>query len=153
DDWLQTWDKPCRPQWIDPDAWERLPRQVRVRVLRLWVGRPGWRTKEVYLVTTLTDPQAYPAADLAALYRARWQAELDIRVVKQTLGMSLLRCKEPERVEAELWMHLLGYNLTRCVMAQAALERGLCPRQLSFAGAVQTLDAFRWLLSCSDKDP
>jgi hypothetical protein len=56
-------------------------------------------------------------------------------------------------VEAELWAHLLGYNLTRCVMAQAALERGLCPRQLSFAGAVQALGAFRWLLCCSEGDP
>src|SRR5581483_9503510 len=40
-----------------------------------------------------------------------------------------------------------------CVMAQAALDRGLCPRQLSFAGAVQTLDALRWLLCCQEHDP
>jgi hypothetical protein len=76
DDWLHSWDKPRRPRWIDADEWAKLPSQVQVRVLRLCVGRPGWRSKEVYLVTTLTDPLAYPAADIAALYLARWNAEM-----------------------------------------------------------------------------
>jgi hypothetical protein len=152
DDFLQTWDKPCRPEWIDPDEWDKLPGQIQVRVLRFAVGRPGWRSREVYLVTTLTDPVAYPLADIAALYLMRWNAELDIRSIKQTLGMKMLSCKTPEMVKTELWAHLLGYNLTRCVMAQAALDKGLCPRQLSFAGAVQTLEAFRWLLCCSEQD-
>jgi hypothetical protein len=152
DDWLQIWDKPRRPKWLDPDEWAKLPQQTKVRVLRLCVGRPGWRTKEVYLVTTLLDTLAYPAADIAALYLARWNGEVDIRSLKQTLGMKMLTCKEPEMVKAELWAHLLGYNLTRCAMAQAALDKGLCPRQLSFAGAVQTLEAFRWLLVCSERD-
>jgi hypothetical protein len=149
DDRLQTWDKTCRPEWIDSDEWDKLPEKIHVRVLRFGVGRPGWRTRVVYLVTTLTDPVAYPLADIAALYRLRWNAELDIRSIKQTLGMKMLSCKKPSMIEAELWAHLLGYNLTRCVMAQAALEAGLCPRQLSFAGAKQTLDAFRCLLCCS----
>jgi Transposase DDE domain len=152
DDWLQDWDKPRRPKWIDPDEWAKLPEQIQVRVLRFRVARRGWRTKEVYLVTTLLDAEAYPASELAALYLARWNGELDIRSVKQTLGMKMLSCKTPAMVQAEVWTHLLGYNLTRCVMAQAALDKGLCPRQLSFAGAVQTLDAFRWLLCCGDED-
>jgi len=152
DDWLQTWDKPRRPEWIAPEAWAELPGQIQVRVLRLHVGRPGWRTREVYLVTTLTDARTYPAADLGALYRARWNAELDLRALKQTLGLKMLTCQTPALIEAELWVHLLGYNLTRCVMAQAAWQAGVCPRQLSFAAAVQTLDAFRWLLGCSDQD-
>ena len=45
-----------------------------------------------------------------------------------------------------MWAHLLGYNLIRKVMAEAAWVSGCCPRQLSFAGAVQTLEQFRWLL-------
>jgi hypothetical protein len=152
DDWLHSWDKPRRPKWIDPDEWAKLPQQVQVRVLRLQVARPGWRCQQVYLVSTLTDAKAYPAADVAALYLARWNAELDIRAIKGGLGVKMLGCKTPAMVEAELWAHLLAYNLTRCVMAQAALQGGLCPRQLSFAGAVATLDAFRWLLSCSEMD-
>ena len=74
--------------------------------------------------------------------------ELDIRSIKQTLKMDVLSCKTPGMVRKEIWTHLLAYNLTRKVMAQAAAAEGgkLTPRQLSFAGAVQTLNAFRWLL-------
>jgi hypothetical protein len=50
-------------------------------------------------------------------------------------------------VRREVWAHLLAYNLTRGVLAQAALAGEVSPRQLSFAGAVQTVNAFRWLLS------
>ena len=64
--------------------------------------------------------------------------------------MEQLTCKTPERVRKELWAHFLGYNLARKVAAQAAWERGLSPRQISFAGAVQTLEAFRELLIASD---
>ena len=87
-----------------------------------------------------------PAEDIADLYHQRWHAELDIRAIKQTLKMDQLSCKTPALVVRELWVHLLGYNLVRQVIAQAAQQHGLCPRQLRFAGAVQTLEAFRWLL-------
>jgi hypothetical protein len=92
-----------------------------------------------------------PLAEVARLYRERWQAELDIRAIKQTLGMKLLSCRTPERLRAELWAHLLGSNLVRCVLAQAALDKGVQARQLSFQGGVQLLDAFRWLLCCTDR--
>lgn len=149
DDYLHSWAKPeCRPKWLAKESWQALPDTLAVRVLRFAVGRRGFRTRAVYLVTTLVDPQAYPADALAGLYRERWQAELDIRAIKQSLGMKLLSCKTPAMVRAELWAHLLAYNLVRCVLAQAAAEQGLKARQLSFKGGVQTLDAFRWLLSC-----
>src|SRR5262249_30765663 len=76
--------------------------------------------------------------------------ELDIRAIKKGLRMKLLTCKTPALVRAELWVHLLGYNLARCLLAQSAAERGLPARQLSFQGGVQTLDAFRWLLTCQE---
>src|SRR5262245_60067985 len=60
--------------------------------------------------------------------------------------MDILSCKTPEMVRKEVWAHLLAYNLVRKVMAQAALAGKHTPRQLSFAGAVQTVNAFRWLL-------
>jgi hypothetical protein len=66
--------------------------------------------------------------------------------------MKMLSCKTPALVRTEWWMHLWGYNLVRTVMAQAAWDKGLKPRALSFAGAVQTLDAFRWLLSGGTQD-
>jgi hypothetical protein len=63
--------------------------------------------------------------------------------------MDVLSCKSPEMVRREVWAHLLAYNLARKVLAQAALAQGLTPRRLSFAGALQTLDAFRMLLAVS----
>jgi hypothetical protein len=152
DDYLHTWTKPeCRPKWISKDAWDKLPDTLAVRLVHFRVSKRGFRTQSVYLVTTLLNHRIYTLSDLAGLYRERWHAELDIRAIKQGLGMKLLSCKSPEMVRAELWSHLLAYNLTRCALAQAALEQGLKARQLSFKAGAQTLDAFRWLLSCQEE--
>lgn len=148
DDYLQTWHKPaCRPKWLDRGAWQALPDTLTVRLLRFPLTQRGFRSQTLYVVTTLLDAATYPPAALARLYRERWHAELDLRSIKQTLNMKLLSCKSPGRVRAELWAHLLGYNLVRCVLAQAAYEQGVKPRQLSFHGSVHLLNAFRWLLS------
>ena len=68
---------------------------------------------------------------------------MDLRLLKQTLQMDVLRCKTPESVRKELWAHILAYNLIRTVMAQAAVEHGIEPRSISFKGALQTLEAFQ----------
>lgn len=60
--------------------------------------------------------------------------------------MDELVCKTPAMARKELWAYLLGYNLARKVAAQAAIEHGLSPRQISFAGTVQTLETFSTLL-------
>ena len=69
--------------------------------------------------------------------------EIDLRSIKTQMKMEILRCKTPAMVRKEIWTHLLTYNLIRKVMAQAAAEHNLTPRQLSFAGAMQTLNEFR----------
>ena len=93
------------------------------------------------VVTTLTDADAFTRDDLAELYHQRWLAELDIRAIKITLGMDVLRCKTPERVRREIWTCLLAYNLIRRAMLQAALRSGRGPRQLSFTAALQKIAA------------
>jgi hypothetical protein len=65
-----------RPKWLDAEAYAALPASSLVRELRFTIVQPGFRTKEVTLVTTLLDPQRYPAADLAQLYFDRWQVEV-----------------------------------------------------------------------------
>jgi Transposase DDE domain len=85
--------------------------------------------------------------DLAALYRARWNNELDLRSIKVTLQMDLLRCKTPELVRKEIWTHVLAYNLIRTVMAQAAAGEGVEPRSISFKATLQVLEAFRPLIA------
>ncbi len=120
----------------------RLPAEMAVRELRVWIDRPGYRTRVLVVATTLLDAEAFPWREAAALYGARWQAELDLRSLKDTLQMGILRCKTPAMARKEAWMHLLAYNLIRGVMARAAHEAGLLPWALSFAGAVQTVVAF-----------
>ena len=56
--------------------------------------------------------------------------ELDLRSLKQTLQMDVLRCKTPELVRKELWTHILAYNLIRTILAQAASKHGIDPHAL-----------------------
>jgi hypothetical protein len=142
EDHVVCWDKPERPSWMDEASYAALPKALEVREVRVRVGQPGFRTRVFVAVTTLVDEEVFPGADIAVLYRVRWLAELDLRALKHTLQMDVLRCQSPELVRKEVWAHLLGYNLVRGLMAQAAQEAGLLPVQLSFTGAVQAVNAF-----------
>jgi Transposase DDE domain len=142
-----TWAKPRCPDWLDEAAYVALPATLTVRELRVQVRPPGFRVRQYEVITTLLDPAGASAAALAALYRQRWHAELDLRSLKAALRMDRLRCRTPAMARKELWAHLLAYNLVRGVMAQAAHEHRLTPRQVSFTGAVQTLLAFGPMLT------
>ena len=119
---------------------------VTVREARVQVEQPGFRTRSVVVVTTLLDPRLTTKEDLAELYRARWNAELDLRSIKAGMQMRDLRGKTPDLVRKEVWAHVLAYNLIRTVMAQAAARHDLVPRAISFTGTLQTLAAFQPLL-------
>jgi Transposase DDE domain len=142
EDHVVTWAKPQRPGWLDAATYAALPGQLEVREVRVRVGQAGFRTRVLVAVTTLLDGAAFPGSDLAVLYRMRWLAELDLRALKQTLAMDVLRCQSPGLVRKEVWAHLLAYNLVRGLMAQAAREAKVLPVQLSFKGAVQAVNAF-----------
>jgi hypothetical protein len=142
-DHIVEWLKPTKPRTIDSRSYRALPDSLLVRELRLRVEEPGFRTTVLVIATTLLDAVEFTKDDLAHLYRARWNAELDLRSLKQTMRMEILRCKTPELVRKEIWTHLLGYNLIRTVMAQAAIKHGISPRTISFKGAIQTLAAFQ----------
>ena len=98
------------------------------------------------MVTTLLDPVETTKEDLATLYRARWNNELDIRSLKSATRCESLRCKTPELVRKEVWAHILAYNLLRTVMAQAAARHDVEPRSISFTGSHANLEAFQPLL-------
>jgi hypothetical protein len=143
DDHVVEWARPDRPDWMDKPMYHATPKTLTVREVRFQVDRPGYRTREIVVATTLSDAITYTREDLAELYHHRWRVELSIRDIKQTLGMDVLRGKTPEMLRREIWAHLLAYNLVRQVIAQAARERDVSPRRISFAGAQQTLEAFR----------
>jgi hypothetical protein len=132
-----------RPGWMGREEFAALPRVLVMRELRVRVDKPGFRTRSLVVVTTLLDPAAFPAGELASLYRQRWHAELDIRSLKVAMRMDVLRCHTPAMVRKEFWAHLLAYDLVRGAMAEAACRHGQSPRELSFQGARQTLEGFR----------
>lgn len=142
DDHLVIWRKPARPEWMDSETYNSLPETIQLREIRVQVKRPGFRTKSFVVVTTLCDAKEYTHDDLATVYRRRWYAELNLRSLKIVMQMDHLRCREPHRVRNEIYMHLLAYNLIRKVMAEAAMKAGVSPNEISFQGAVQTLNQF-----------
>ena len=132
--------KPAQcPSWMSREAYAALPPSLVVRELRYQVRQPGCRTREVTLVTTLLDPQHYPSCQLAQLYGQRWEIETNLRHLKQTLHMDVLRTKTVAGIHKELAMLALVYNLVRLVMLQAAKRQGVPPARISF------IDALRWL--------
>lgn len=146
DDHRVCWTKPQRPSWMTPEQYAGLPDSLTLREVRVRVRQKGFRTKEVIVVATLLDPEAYPAEAMAALFRRRWQAELHLRSLKAVLHMDHLRCHAPEGVRKEFSMHLTAYNLIRQTMALAALRAGVAPWTISFKGALQILNKLLPLL-------
>lgn len=139
-DQVVEWFKPPRrPTGMSADAYAALPASLLVRELRYRIQQPGYRTREVLLVTTLLDPHAYTAEKLAELYGIRWQVETNLRHLKQTLRLDVLRCKTVAGIHKELLMIALAYNLVRLVMLRAAQTRRVCVHRISF------IDALRWL--------
>jgi hypothetical protein len=151
-DHLVCWRKPTSIRSLDRQAYQALPESITVRETRFRITQPGFRTKAIVVVTTLLDPEQTTKEDLATLYRARWNNELDLRAIKSTMQMADLRCKTPELVRKEIWTHVLAYNLIRTVMAQAAATHDVAPRSISFKGAMQTLEAFQPLLERATDD-
>jgi putative transposase len=149
-DHVVQWTRPRRPTWMTAELYESMPATLTLRETRVQIATPGVRTRALTVVSSLLDSREYSREDLADLYHQRWHVELDIRNIKQTLHLEILRGQTPEMLAREIWGHLLGYNLVRQALAEASREHGFWPRQLSFAGGVQTLTAFVWLLQRSE---
>src|SRR5262249_5014446 len=147
DDHLVEWKKPTSIRSVDRRTYNALPDSITVREVRSRGEQPGFRTRSVVVVTTILDPERASKEELASLYRARWNNELDLRSIKVTLQMDMLRCKTPELVRKEIWAHALAYNLVRTAMAQAAAREGVAPRAISCKAALQVLEAFRPLIA------
>lgn len=139
-DQLVKWQKPklC-PRWMSAEAFEKLPDESLVREIKFQIRERGCRVKEVTLVTTLLDPVRYPAAEIAKLYRLRWQVEVDLRDLKITLGMDVLKGHKVETIKKEALVYALVYNLVRLVAFKAARRQRVSPHRISF------IDALRWL--------
>ena len=138
-----VWHKPktC-PKGLTKEEFATLPLTLRVREVHYYIAIPGFRTQQVFLITTLLDTKAYSTLQLVKLYEFRWDVELDLKHLKTTLEMDILRSKTPAMVRKEIYVYLLAYNLLRTLMWEAGTTYGTSPLRLSLQGTRQHLDNF-----------
>ena len=140
DDPLVAWLKPktC-PSWLTREGLAALPETVARRAVRYRTGTPGFRTRQITLVTTRLDPEVYRVVDLAAWSRQRWQVETSLAQLKTTLQMDVLHGQTVPGVLKELTVFAIVDHLVRLVMCPSALlHHSGVPR-------ISVLDALRWL--------
>ena len=143
DDRLITWTKPAqRTDAWSLEEWEALPESLSLRLIRLTASTPGFRTRSVTLVTTLTAAKTYPADKIRARYGEGWEVELHFYQIKILLELDILRCKSPALIEKETLMHLIAYNMIRLFMQKAAGAHQVELGRISFKGRLDTVRHF-----------
>ncbi len=140
-DEILVWQRPNKPHGMTGEQYRTYPKQLVMRQVTVDARDKNNRVKQFKVVTTILD-NSIDGTQIGDLYERRWDGEVDLRSIKSTMQMDILRCKTPEMVHKEIWTHLLAYNLLRTVMAIAAHENDIEPRQVSFKGAKQALTAF-----------
>ena len=147
-DWLVNWKRGANPsRWMSLAQWQALPKEKTARIVRGSLYCKGFRVRQVTLVTTLLDPQQYPAQEILAAYLRRWRLEMCLDDLKTTLEMEMLRSHSPEMVQKEIYAHLLVHNLVRWTMAQAAREHTVSLERVSFKGSLDALRQFTQAMS------
>ena len=136
-----VWQRPNKPRGMTGQQYRGYPESLTMRQVTVDAHGRNNRAERFKVVTTILDA-SIDGGQIGQLYEERWSGEVDIRSIKSTMKMDVLRCKTPEMVEKEIWAHLLAYNLLRTVMAVAASENDVEPREISFKGAKQALTAF-----------
>src|SRR6516162_7638442 len=136
-----VWQRPNKPRGMSGEQYRSYPESLIMRQVPVDARDRNNRAEQFKVATTLLDA-AIDGGQIGDLFERRWDGEVDLRSIKSTMQMDILRCKTPAMVEKEIWAHLLAYNLLRTVMAVSAADNDVEPRALSFKGAKQTLTAF-----------
>jgi hypothetical protein len=136
-----AWQRPNKPHGMAGKQYRTYPKTLLMRQVSVDARDKDNRVEQFNVITTILDA-SIDGGQIGDLYERRWGGEVDIRSIKSTMKMDVLRCKTPEMVCKEIWAHLLAYNLLRTVMAVAAAENGIEPRRVSFKGAKQAVTAF-----------
>lgn len=136
-----VWRRPNKPRGMSGEQYRSYPETLTMRQVSVDARGSNNRAEQFKVVTTILTA-SISGDQIGELYERRWDGEVDIRSIKSTMKMEILRCKTPEMVRKEIWTHLLAYNLLRTVIAVAASENAVEPRAISFKGAKQALTAF-----------
>ena len=119
-----------------------LPTHIDVRFLQAVLRMRG-RRQVVWFVTSLLDPDCYPADELIALYARRWRIETLFREVKITLSADVLRSQSPAGIRKEIVARLTALNVVRTLMLEAAATAHIAdPLRISFVHAVRAILSF-----------
>lgn len=139
-DQIVRWLKPqWKPRWMTHEQHNALPQSIDMREIKREVRLPTGLRKTMVLVTTLLDEKRYAAEELLDMLKDRWAVEVNLRHLKTTMKMDVLRSKTAEGIERELWMFLIVYNMVRLIMLEASARQHVSVRRVSFA------DAMYWL--------
>jgi hypothetical protein len=92
-DHIVRWLKPTKPRSIHRPTYDGLPEFLTIRETRVRIKQAGFRTQTLLVATALLDSDDVTKDDLEQLYRARWNAELDLRSLKRTLQMAFCGAK------------------------------------------------------------
>lgn len=143
-DWVIRWKKSlsCRSPWLSDSERLALPAEMLIRAVKGSCYQKGFRVRQLTVLTTLLDPQLYPAQQILQAYLRRWRMEMCLDDLKTTLQMESLRGRTPEMARREMYCRLIAHNLIRCTMAQAAVEHGVALERLSFKGSLDALRQF-----------
>lgn len=136
-----VWQRPNKPHGMKGEQYRTYPTSLVMRQVSVDARDRESRVEQFRVITTILDA-SIDGRQIGDLYERRWEGEVDVRSIKSTMKMDVLRCKTPEMVCKEIWAHLLAYNLLRTVMAVAAAGSGTEPRKVSFKGAKQAVTAF-----------
>jgi len=148
---ILVWQRPNKPRGMTGEQYRRYPKQLLMREVAVDARDKNNRARQFKVVTTILA-LSIDGREIGGLYERRWAGEVDIRSIKATMQMDVLRSKTPDMVHKEIWTHLLAYNLLRTVMAVAADENNIEPRQVSFKGAKQALTAFAPKIEAAQPD-
>ena len=149
-DWLILWIKSPKPSpWLSARQWACLPAQMTLRAVKGRGYQKGFRVRQLTVVTTLLDPQLYPAQEILQAYARRWRLEMCLDDLKTTLKMEMVRGRSPAMVQKEVYVRLIAHNLIRCVMAEAATDHGVVLERISFKGSLDALRHFSQAMACA----
>ncbi len=138
---ILVWQRPNKPHGMKGEKYRTYPKQLLMRQVTVDARDKNNRAQQFKVITTILT-SSIDGQQIGALYEHRWEGEVDIRSIKCTMKMDILRCKTPNMIHKEIWTHLLAYNLLRTAMAVAANENDIEPREVSFKGAKQAVTAF-----------
>ncbi len=143
-DWLVRWKKTasCTSPWLSALPRAALPAEMTLRAIKGSCYQKGFRVRRITVVTTLLDPQLYPAEEILQAYLRRWRLEMCLDDLKTSLQLEFLRSRSPQMAKKEMYARLIAHNLIRCTMAQAATQHQQSLERLSFKGSLDALRHF-----------